>query len=86
VVNRRKVVLPAGITASDGDFESGDVVDCWPRRVVVAGAFVGPRRRDAEHLGRIAVRTAPERRHPVVHADDLIAVTQARQPGRAATM
>ena len=79
VVNRRKSLLPAGITAFYGDFESGDVVELLaPTGAVVARGFVG---HDAAELpgmmGRSLADLAPELRHPVVHADDLIAVNGA---------
>ena len=42
VVGRRKSLLPAGITAFYGDFESGDVVDLLaPDGEIVARGFVG---------------------------------------------
>ena len=78
VVGRRKSLLPAGITAFYGDFESGDVVDLLgPDRRVVARGFVG---HDAAELpgiiGRSLAELPAELRHPVVHADDLVAVPQ----------
>ena len=77
VVGRRKSLLPAGILGSTGDFESGDVVDLvGPDGVAVARGFVG---HDAADLPGIIGRSLPdlpaELRHEVVHADDLIAVT-----------
>ena len=79
VVNRRKSLLPAGITAFYGDFESGDVVDLLaPGGEIVARGFVG---HDAAEMPGIIGRTLSdlptELRHPVVHADDLIAVPSA---------
>jgi len=76
VLNRRKSLLPAGITAFYGDFESGDAVDLLsPEGVIVARGFVG---HDAAEMPGIIGRTLSdlpsELRHPVVHADDLIAV------------
>jgi glutamate 5-kinase len=75
VVNRRKSLLPAGITAFSGDFESGDVVDLLaPDGQRIARGFVG---HDAGEMPGIIGRTLSdlptELRHPVVHADDLIA-------------
>jgi len=69
-------LLPAGITGVFGDFESGDVVDLLaPDGRIVARGFVG---HDAAELPGIVGRSLPELpadlRHPVVHADDLIAV------------
>jgi glutamate 5-kinase len=77
VVNRRKSLLPAGITHFFGDFESGDVVDLLaPTGEVVARGFVG---HDAGELpgmiGRSLAELPDALRHPVVHADDLIAVS-----------
>jgi glutamate 5-kinase len=76
VTQRRKSLLPAGITGVYGDFESGDVVDLLaPDGRIVARGFVG---HDAAELPGIVGRSLPELpadlRHPVVHADDLIAV------------
>jgi len=90
VVNRRKSLLPAGITAFYGDFESGDVVELLaPDGNVVARGFVG---HDAAELPGIVGHSLSELptdlRHPVVHADDLVAVPQATElspAGRAAT-
>jgi len=77
VLNRRKSLLPAGITAFYGDFESGDAVDLLsPEGVIVARGFVG---HDAAEMPGVIGRTLSdlpsELRHPVVHADDLIAVS-----------
>ncbi len=77
VVGRRKSLLPAGITHFFGDFESGDVVDLLaPTGEVVARGFVG---HDAGELpgiiGRSLSELSAELRHPVVHADDLVAVS-----------
>lgn len=76
VVKRRKSLLPAGITHFFGDFESGDVVDLLaPTGEIVARGFVG---HDAGELpgmiGRSLSELPDELRHPVVHADDLVAV------------
>ena len=82
VVGRRKSLLPAGITAVHGDFESGDVVDLLdPDGAVVARGFVA---HDATELpalvGRSLAELPAESRRPVVHADDLVAM--ATRPGR----
>jgi glutamate 5-kinase len=71
-------LLPAGITHFFGDFESGDVVDLLaPTGEIVARGFVG---HDAGELpgiiGRSLPELSPDLRHPVVHADDLVAVPQ----------
>ena len=81
VVGRRKSLLPAGITAAHGDFESGDVVDLLdPDGLVVARGFVA---HDAAELptliGRNLAELPADLRRPVVHADDLVAM-----PGRPA--
>ena len=86
VVGRRRSLLAAGITGSDGDFEAGDVVDLVdPRGEVVArgvSAF------DAEELPEISGRSSedspPELRREVVHADDLVPVVPT-VPDPAAT-
>jgi len=82
VVGRRKSLLPAGITAVHGDFESGDVVDLLdPDGVVVARGFVA---HDATELpaliGRSLAELSAELRRPVVHADDLVAMST--RPGK----
>ena len=76
VLNRRKSLLPAGITAFYGDFESGDVVDLLaPDGADRRPRICRPRRRgNARHHRPVPVGSAAELRHPVVHADDLIAV------------
>ncbi|MET3803867.1 glutamate 5-kinase [Nakamurella sp. UYEF19] len=79
VIDRRKSLLPAGIIGAVGDFESGDVVDLLgPDGVRVARGFVG---HDAAALPGIIGKTLadlpPDLRHEVVHADDLIATTDA---------
>lgn len=89
VVERRKSLLPAGITGFTGDFESGDVVELLgPDRVPVAKGFVG---HDAGELpsilGRSLRELPPELRHEVVHADDLVTLPSAvpverRHPAR----
>ncbi len=82
VLHRRKSLLPAGITGCAGDFESGDVVDLVAAGgQIVARGFVG---HDAGEMPAIMGRSlsdlAPELRHPVVHADDLIAVPASPAP------
>jgi glutamate 5-kinase len=80
VVQRRKSLLPAGITGFRGDFEAGDVVDLLgPDGSVVARGFVG---HDAAELpaiiGRALADLPPEQRREVVHADDLVALVDGR--------
>ena len=79
VVQRRKSLLPAGIVGASGDFEAGDVVDLvGPDGVRVARGFVGHDAADLPAIiGRSLADLPPDLRHEVVHADDLIAVTQA---------
>jgi glutamate 5-kinase len=79
VVGRRRSLLAAGITGSDGDFEAGDVVDLVdPRGEVVARGVVAF---DAEELPEISGRSSDdlpaELRREVVHADDLVPVVAA---------
>jgi len=74
VAGRRKSLLPAGILAAHGDFESGDVVELTDvDGVAVARGFVSY---DAAELPGIIGRQLSElpaaRRRPVVHADDLV--------------
>jgi glutamate 5-kinase len=76
VIQRRKSLLPAGITGFRGDFESGDVVDLVdPDGAAVGRGFVG---HDAAELpgiiGRALADLPPELRREVVHADDLVAL------------
>ena len=77
VLNRRKSLLPAGIVAFDGDFESGDVVDLRALDgSVVARGFVA---HDAAELpaiiGHSLAELPAELRREVVHADDVVPVT-----------
>ena len=74
VVGRRRSLLAAGITGSDGDFEAGDVVELvGPRGEAVARGVVAY---DAEEMPELVGRStrdlAPEHRREVVHADDLV--------------
>jgi glutamate 5-kinase len=73
---KRRSLLAAGITGSDGDFEAGDVVELvGPRGDTVARGVVAF---DAEEMpelvGRKTRDLAPEHRREVVHADDLVPV------------
>ncbi|GGL84769.1 glutamate 5-kinase [Nakamurella endophytica] len=76
VLDRRKSLLPAGITAVAGDFESGDVVDLvGPDGQPVARGFVAHDAADLPPIiGRTLAQLPPELRHEVVHADDLVAL------------
>jgi len=85
VTARRKSLLPAGITAVRGDFESGDVVDLLgPEGAVVARGIVG---HDAAELpaiiGRHLADLPMEQRREVVHADDLVVVRHPARRGKA---
>jgi glutamate 5-kinase len=73
-VERRKSLLPAGITAVEGEFYSGDPVDLvGPAGDSVARGLVGY---DAGELpallGRKTKELPAEYRRAVVHADDLV--------------
>lgn len=74
VLGRRRSLLAAGITAVDGDFAAGDVVELTaPDGAVVARGVVGY---DAAELpalvGRSSHELPAEQRREVVHADDLV--------------
>ena len=76
VLGRRRSLLAAGITAVDGEFEAGDVVELVdPVGSVVARGMVGY---DAAELpaliGRSSRDLPAELRREVVHADDLVPV------------
>jgi glutamate 5-kinase len=74
VVTRRRSLLSAGITAVDGEFDAGDVVEL----VDAAGSVVarGVVAFDAAELpaliGRSSHELPAEQRREVVHADDLV--------------
>jgi glutamate 5-kinase len=74
VVGRRRSLLAAGITAVDGEFSAGDVVELTgPDGAAVARGMVGF---DAGELpaliGRSTHELPAEQRREVVHADDLV--------------
>jgi glutamate 5-kinase len=74
VVGRRRSLLAAGITAVDGEFSAGDVVElAGPDGAPVARGVVGY---DAVELpgviGRSSHELPAEQRREVVHADDLV--------------
>jgi glutamate 5-kinase len=74
VVHRRRSLLAAGITAVDGEFEAGDVIELVdPSGQVVARGVVAF---DAAELpaliGRSSHDLPAEQRREVVHADDLV--------------
>ena len=76
VVSQRRSLLPAGVTALDGQFHGGDVVELHaPDGTLVARGVVAY---DASELaimiGRSTSDLPAELRRPAVHADDLVAV------------
>jgi glutamate 5-kinase len=76
VVGRRRSLLAAGITAVDGEFSAGDVVELTgPDGAPVARGVVGY---DAAELpaliGRSSYELPAEHRREVVHADDLVSL------------
>ncbi|MEU5690467.1 glutamate 5-kinase [Actinosynnema sp. NPDC020468] len=74
VVGRRRSLLAAGITAVEGAFEAGDVVDLTDLTgVVVARGVVGYDATELPTLVGRKTRDLPEdQRREVVHADDLV--------------
>ncbi|MFJ2032777.1 glutamate 5-kinase [Streptosporangium sp. NPDC087985] len=78
VVSRRKSLLPAGVTAVDGDFAAGDPVDlCGPRgRVVARGLVNFDATEIPELLGRstweLATSLGPEYERELIHRDDIV--------------
>ncbi len=76
VVDRRRSLLPAGVTAVRGGFSGGDVVNlCDLRGTVRARGVVAYDHTELEAMrGRDTSDLPPELRRPVVHADDLVPV------------
>ena len=74
VVQRRKSLLPAGVTAVTGDFYSGEPVDLvGPDGVAVARGLVGYDATDLPAmLGRKTSDLPAEFRREIVHRDDLV--------------
>ena len=79
VVDRRKSLLPAGITAVDGSFTAGDpvdLVDAGPARRWPAVWSTTTRSSCPALLGRSTVELAaalgPAYEREVVHRDDLV--------------
>jgi glutamate 5-kinase len=74
VVERRTSLLPAGITAVDGDFGSGDAVELvGPDGAVVGRGLVGYDAADLPPLLGRKTRDLPaEFRREIVHRDDLV--------------
>jgi glutamate 5-kinase len=78
VVGRRRSLLAAGITATEGQFEAGDVVELVDEadRVVARGVVAFDAREMPGLIGRSTHDLAPELRREVVHADDLVPLSQ----------
>ncbi|MDP0398792.1 glutamate 5-kinase [Tsukamurella strandjordii] len=76
VVDRRRSLLPAGITAVGGGFSGGDVVNLLDTAGTVrARGVVAYDASELEAmLGQGTVDLPPDMRRPVVHADDLVPV------------
>jgi glutamate 5-kinase len=76
VVQHRRSLLPAGITAVSGRFFSGDVVELrGPDAATVARGVVAYDATElATMMGRSTSELASELRRPAVHADDLVTV------------
>jgi glutamate 5-kinase len=76
VLGQRRSLLPAGITALNGRFHGGDVVDLnGPDAVLVARGVVAYDAAElATMIGRSTSDLPAELRRPAVHADDLVAV------------
>ncbi len=79
VVEQRRSLLPAGITAVSGRFYGGDVVELRaPDATMVARGVVAYDATElATMLGRSTSELPADMRRPAVHADDLVAVTHA---------
>jgi glutamate 5-kinase len=76
VLQHRRSLLPAGITALSGRFFGGDVVELQgPDATVVGRGVVAYDAAElATMMGRSTSELSPELRRPAVHADDLVAV------------
>ena len=74
VVERRRSLLAAGITAVAGDFEAGDVVELTDVRgkVVARGVVAYDSAELPMLMGHSSQDLPPEHRREVVHADDLV--------------
>lgn len=75
VVQRRRSLLPAGITEVTGYFHGGDVVDlrALDGQTVARGVVAYEASELAAIIGRSTPDLPPELRRPAVHADDLVA-------------
>lgn len=76
VARRRRSLLAAGVTAVEGEFDGGDVVELAdPRGKIVARGVVAYDAGELpELIGRSSHELPPEQRREVVHADDLVAL------------
>jgi glutamate 5-kinase len=74
IVDRRRSLLAAGITAVTGDFEAGDVVELTDASgdVVARGVVAFDSTELPALIGHSSHDLAPEHRREVVHADDLV--------------
>jgi len=78
IVTHRKSLLPAGVTAVEGDFSAGDPVDlCGPHGETVARGLVNYDAAEIpELLGRstreLAATLGPEYERELVHRDDIV--------------
>ncbi len=74
VVDKRRSLLPAGITSTAGRFLGGDVVSLMsPDGAPVARGVVAYDESElAEMLGRSTMELPSDMQRPVVHADDLV--------------
>ncbi len=75
VIQHRRSLLPAGITALSGRFYGGDVVELHdPDAAMIARGVVAYDAAElATMIGRSTSELPPELRRPAVHADDLVA-------------
>ncbi|WP_305091902.1 glutamate 5-kinase [Prescottella sp. R16] len=76
VVERRRSLLPAGVTAVSGRFHGGDVVSLvGPDEMPVARGVVAYDSAEIEDmLGHSTTELPADMHRPVVHADDLVAL------------
>lgn len=76
VVDRRRSLLPAGITAADGSFSGGDVVNLRDLHggIRARGVVAYDHSEIESMLGQDTTDLPPDMRRPVVHADDLVPV------------
>ena len=76
VVSQRRSLLPAGITAIDGQFHGGDVVELHGAdgALVARGVVAYDAGELGTMIGRPTTELPAELRRPAVHADDLVAV------------